>query len=63
MLFSDADFFPVALSTTEVAGGFVRWACGDPVVIESTFEKSLMFLMLFDILARKWRPFRLALSN
>ena len=60
MLFSDADFFPVALFTTEVAGGFVRWARGVPVVIESTVEISLMFLMLFDILAGKWRPFRLS---
>ena len=53
VLFSDADFFPVALFTTEVAGGFVRCACGVHVVIESTAETSLMFLMLFDILARK----------
>ena len=60
MLFSDTDFFPVALFTAEVAGCFVRWARGVPVVIESTVETSLMFLMLFDILARKWRPFRLS---
>ena len=55
MLFSDADFFPVALFTTEVAGGFVRWAGGGPVVIESTIKTSLLLL---DILARNWRPFR-----
>ena len=60
VLFSDADFFPVALFTTEVAGGFVSWARGIPVMIESTVETSLMFLMLFDILACKWQPFRLS---
>ena len=42
VLFSDVDFFSVALFTTEVAGGFVRWACGDPMVIESTVETSLL---------------------
>ena len=57
VLFSDVDFFSVALFTTEVAAGFVRWACGDPMVIDSAVETSLL---LFDILARKWRPFALS---
>lgn len=57
VLFSVVDFFSVALFTTDVAAGFVRWACGDPMVIDSTVETSLL---LFDILARKWRPFTLS---